>query len=282
MVAGEQVMCNLKRVGPMVKRRAFTLIELLVVIAIISILLAVLMPALSRVKKQARRSACLMNLRSWAAIWKMYCDDNNGYFLSGNSNQADMGSGRWWIVPLARLYTVEAKIRVCPQATKPAGMGTVANLSFKAWETKTANDDYIGSYGVNGWMCNPAPGIGSVWQRTPVSDHWRTPDVKGSFNIPIFLGAWWVDFWPRQNDQPPETEVGPGDTVNVNEMNRVCVNRHDGFVNGVFCDWSTRSIGLKELWALKWHKSYNTQGYWTKANGQTPPWPEWMAKFKDY
>jgi len=49
-----------------------------------------------------------------------------------------------------------------------------------------------------------------------------------------------------------------------------CINRHDAAINGVFLDFSIREIGLKELWKLRWHRSFDINGPWTKAGGVTP------------
>ena len=58
--------------------RAFTLVELLVVIGIIAVLLAILLPAVSRAREQGRQIVCANNERQIAAAIFMYVNDNQG------------------------------------------------------------------------------------------------------------------------------------------------------------------------------------------------------------
>lgn len=67
----------------MKNRSAFTLIELLVVIAIIAMLMAILMPALSRTREQAREVVCRSHLQQWSLCLAMYTGDYDGRFMPG-------------------------------------------------------------------------------------------------------------------------------------------------------------------------------------------------------
>ena len=61
------------------KKLGFTLIELTAVIALIAILAALLLPAVSRAKEQAKKTKCENLLRQFYTIAVMYADDHEGY-----------------------------------------------------------------------------------------------------------------------------------------------------------------------------------------------------------
>ena len=67
------------------KKKGFTLIELLVVIAIIAVLMAILLPSLQAVKRQASASNCLANEKTLLTAWILYADDNDGWVVSSRA-----------------------------------------------------------------------------------------------------------------------------------------------------------------------------------------------------
>jgi len=258
----------------------FTLIELLVVIAIIALLMSILMPAMARVQKQARGVACQSNLKQWGTIWAMYTDDNNGYFPKRKAS-----SGRW-IDVLFDYYYRDPKIRCCPMAKKiaypvyPPGASetlVIGGSAFVSWGKLSASSGRpggtYGSYGINGWV--NVPGEDPLYGK-PAAYFWRTPDVKGASNIPLFLDCWFWCGWPDDTDTPPryDGERWAGDE---NVMNRYCINRHQQAINGVFLDYSVRKIWLKGLWSLKWSKRFNINA--AKPNWETEA--PWMAQFRE-
>jgi prepilin-type N-terminal cleavage/methylation domain-containing protein len=262
----------------------FTLIELLVVIAIIALLMSILMPSLTRVKKQARTVACLANLKQWGLFFSMYAEDNSGRFMKGFpvNNRA---------VQAMRVYhKCDAKVTCCPNATKEcydeSGAATGREGTFlgstAAWgyySLDSVGTPLKGSYGINGYCNDPEPG--KEPHSRPAVEFWRGPSAAGAAYVPLWVGALRYNGWPLASDTPPAHD---GDVWNDNaQMGRYCMNRHDGFVNALFLDYGARKVGVKELWTLRWHKSYLKTGPWTKAGGVLPSdWPEWMRPFREY
>jgi prepilin-type N-terminal cleavage/methylation domain-containing protein len=277
------------------KSRAFTLIELLVVIAIIALLMAILMPALARVKKQAKSVACQAMLKQWGNIWAMYCQDNGGYFCM-ESDKTGWPRGNW-ILALRPLYRTRAGILKCPMAVKPHPMRDVGQgqnrggtfntyrMGAGGWETREEE----GSFGANCWIFRYRPGDPDNIQGRPIKWHWQSLDVRGGGNIPVFGDSMWRGGGPfYQNGDPRSERIMPpefdGQWIRAkNEMMHFAINRHNGFINHVFMDWSVRRLGIKQLWTLKWHKQFNVNGAWTTAGGAVQSdWPEWMRNFRPY
>jgi len=150
------------------KRRAFTLIELLVVIADVALLMAILLPTLHRIRKQARAVVCRANLRQWALIFKSYTSSSEGALH--NQGFCEIAAPEFWMYWLTHNAPGTEKIRCCPMATKPAhdtggfpADRQVAGGTFRAWgkfrpfisrHTQT-EQSYFGSYSINNWLSVP-------------------------------------------------------------------------------------------------------------------------------
>ena len=71
-----------------VKMRIFTLIELLIVIAMIAILAAMLMPAFSKAREQARSISCINNLKQLHLYTWQYAESYAEYLPDGTGNNS--------------------------------------------------------------------------------------------------------------------------------------------------------------------------------------------------
>ena len=116
------------------KKKGFTLIELLVVIAIIAMLLAILMPALNKVKKIAQRVVCGTNLKGLGTAQVVYANDyedmyaqqiylgpgNPGHTIATNTGDWQQ-PGKDWSVAMnltvgASLYLLVREADVSPKS----------------------------------------------------------------------------------------------------------------------------------------------------------------------
>ena len=134
--------------------KGFTLVELLTVISIIVLLLGIMLPALSGIRRRARATVCMANLRQLGMVYKMYTDEFDGKL------PRDYGEFPWYY-PIRNYYSNERKVLLCPAAKKTLShqdtprfsqYGGISNAwaFFSPLEEKAASNGF-GSYGLNGW-----------------------------------------------------------------------------------------------------------------------------------
>jgi len=100
-IMGIKIMSRFTRQGeaPCHSSAGFSLIELLVVISLISLLMGILMPALSRSRAIAKEAVCQSWLRQWGIAFEMYASENDGFYphIDGLDRDAGIADRFGWV-----------------------------------------------------------------------------------------------------------------------------------------------------------------------------------------
>ena len=199
------------------KQKGFTLIELLVVIAIIAILMAILMPALNRVREQGKRAVCMNNVKQLALAWTMYADENDDVLVNGAIGYSNT-TPSWgnhkneiaWVDDLAARgdeeaqrveimegalwpYVKDLDLYKCPTGRRGEALTYAIMFSMNAV-------NHTPTQGVRGAhikrkseIFNPAPAYRIVF----IDEGWMTPDA---FAVQYDSENWWDDPPVRHGD----------------------------------------------------------------------------------
>ena len=232
------------------RRRGFTLIELLVVIAIIALLMAILMPALQKVKKQAQGTTCLSNLKQIGLAASLYAGDYEWFIPRGST-----GSNPIWFM------------QFLPYVGQKHNQGDYK--SVKIYRCKSFPTTGNGLYGVpnsrqtvcyviNDWTFssrtdNEGTSIGrptklSVFKR-PAHTIYLADNEDGDWR-PII-----------ENEDSPEiircdifirTHLPDSDSHDVNDGRRVARERHAKGCNVLFLDWHSERVRAEDITVSMW------------------------------
>ena len=126
----------------MLRKKGFTLIELLVVIAIIAILAAILFPVFQKVRENARRTACLSNMKQIGLAVTQYYQDNDEKGPNGTDPYGRCSGWAWEVYT----YVKSTGAFHCPDdgnvGAAASSYGMNANLAIQG--TTGAQDSSTG------------------------------------------------------------------------------------------------------------------------------------------
>jgi prepilin-type N-terminal cleavage/methylation domain-containing protein len=206
--------------------KGFTLLELMVVVGVMATMLALLLPALNRVRESARRTTDLSNLRQLTAACLLYAQENDGALPRGRQARAGADDYTWlnystcWnqlssILPQIDLMNACASVREGYE--DPSEFGKP--LAFRGWP----NDVRVGwiYWGGRDNLVDPKTGLPTyrslrrVGQRsTPGSPtlwtcwSWDSNNSQNSNSVCPHVGTHYIEYAPGVVLQSREASVG--------------------------------------------------------------------------
>ena len=223
------------------RRRGFTLIELLVVIAIIALLMAILMPALQRVRKQAKGIVCKSNLRQIGLAANLYAEENDMHVPRGLAG----GTGKAWF----QLYMPFL-------AQKPIGNDyrTVDIYRCPSYPDKEQTVCYV----VNGWDFEDENDMTGSEILLPSKLSECTQLAYTIFLADNEDGTW--RYIIRKADDPGHNRCDvwtPGhlptsDSQDVTNGRRIARARHRKGSNCLFLDWHVEYTAAEDMTIDMW------------------------------
>ena len=181
------------------KRRAFTLIELLVVIAIIAVLIALLLPAVQKVREAAARSTCTNNLKQIGVAMHAY-HDNNGKLPEGwvvNPTNQPQPGWIWATLILPYLEQQNLYEALNPDLLTPNGPPQPPNQNVQlrlkvflcpsdAGPGAVGTNPWYNNYGNSNYVCNRALCGPNVADNAP--SNLRLTDIKDGTANTLMVG----------------------------------------------------------------------------------------------
>lgn len=251
------------------RKPGFTLIELLVVIAIIALLMAILVPVLSKVRKQAKSVECQANLRQQVLGMILYADDYDGAVIT--MGDKGMSVNELWFHKIApyfgdREYAQDPSLHEgvmdiikCPVAFKVSTTNAFGSGNFgtaeRAWRGYHGGQ---ASYSVNQWIVRSEfyDGLSAEEQGW----HYKKL-MEAKQETPVFGDGVWVGMWPHHTDDPPNlcggTFLDPWRAgAQMTAMGCFCLDRHGMAINMGFVGGHVDKVKLADLWTLPWHKAF--------------------------
>ncbi len=249
-------------------KSGFTLIELLVVIAIIALLMAIVMPALRKVKNQAKAMVCATRVRQLTMGTLLYADDHEGLLFPVIDAKFE-----YWYYKIAPYLSAREfadssnanagdssgamEVLRCPATKDPDPRTSNSGSAVYTWDFV----DTKGSFGMNMWLTpkgnwSEPPNIAAEDQ-----DNFFARISEANGRVPVYSDAAWVGSWPYSESLVPQAWELESDTLSLDHspaafMKRFCLDRHSRAVNIGFVDGSTEKIKLEKLWMLRWSKNF--------------------------